>query len=195
MLEENPNKRAYYDTLLEAGKRGLLPKHMANTHVMLLSHPFFWSARRTASFLVALGNFRGRVVPTLSEAVRTALEDVDVGDWRQLFETDFGEQLQDPQYKPPAASNPQAQADHYLSLLRFIRNMRVHENDSSSRRKLIKSQPYFLQKLPKLAVCCWRAILKELPRLEEPSILEYLITTFDPELGGLAGQNSTDPWL
>jgi len=150
LLQPDPNKRAFFN-LLDSRVKRLTP------HGLVLSHPFFWSARTCNNFLVCLGNFKRMpqwMMPDLESAIKRCYSEeswFDVPGVAELAQPDFDDSLD--------KTSP-------FQLVRFIRNKQTHVVDNSMppaiRAKLL-DRPVFLELFPRLVVECWSCLLKYLP--------------------------------
>eukprot|EP00438_Fugacium_kawagutii_P033914 Skav205525 [mRNA] locus=scaffold4253:79657:80775:+ [translate_table: standard] len=152
LLAREPRKRAF-------NKDGALPKGMT-PHRVVLTHPFFWSARNGLRFLVTLGNYTLALtdreceveLPSFFRILRNAVKSSYKGEsWFEMV-ADLEQAVhatEDRFKKSP------------LHLLKFIRNKCVHMNDPTMSQELcmkLQQRPVFLERFPELVVNCWEAL-------------------------------------
>eukprot|EP00913_Durusdinium_trenchii_P023085 g21675.t1 len=153
LLEREPSKRAF--------NKGL-PKGMT-PHRVVLTHPFFWSARNGLRFLVTLGNY------PLSSEQNSALLGADLTSFRTLKQAlkesiggdSWFVKVADLEQVDPHATDDRLKKSPF-GLLKFIRNKCIHLNDSSMNpeiRRKLQQRPVFQERFPELVVRCWEALL------------------------------------
>lgn len=143
MTKAEPRRRAYYDLLEQS--------QVMTPHQLTMGHPFFWTARTSVKFLIALGNCETAPFPDLNDAIRQSYAPDD--SWFPHVE----ELEQDGIFATPDKSKSDP-----FKLLKFIRNKYVHKNDrsmESNMRKLLNDRPIFLEKFPRLVTDCWKSML------------------------------------
>lgn len=153
-----PDQRGFYDIF------------KYETHLRLLAHPFFWSARKTVDFLVALGTL-SRTVVLNSGLEQVAAGVVDTNAWSHLL---------------PAPL--QARADTWLKengalyagmawgFLRFVRNCISHANVNND--GVFLETPVFLEVAPQLATRLWRFIVRHDQLRDEHIISRFIFEPF-----------------
>jgi serine/threonine protein kinase len=140
LVKQDPNERA-----LNSIARDTNTPH----HRILLSHPFFWTARKSVSFLVALGNFTTPPLPGLSDAVRSCYGKEG---WFAGVE----------EFESSAFPVREGDKESPWSLLRFIRHQYTHATDqglNGAADNPLLTRPVILEHFPRLVLECWKHLI------------------------------------
>eukprot|EP00873_Tetraselmis_striata_P015703 jgi/Tetstr1/435967/TSEL_024848.t1 len=164
LVKLDPNERAMHSIA-----RSTNTPH----HRILLSHPFFWSARKGISFLVALGNFTAAPIPGLSDAVKLCYEDKG---WFPSVE----------EYESPSFPVTREDKQQPWGLLRFIRNQHTHATDRGINKSVMHpllAKPVILERFPRLVLECWAYLVghSRLISHEFPTMASYFRSGWDAQ--------------
>lgn len=159
LVESDPNERAMNRIACDT---------KTSHHRILLAHPFFWTARKGISFLVALGNFTAPI-PGLSDKVSCCYSDEGWFPSVKEFES---------------AAFPVSREDKTQpwGLLRFIRNQFTHATDQGinhSLRHPLVAKPVILKLFPRLVLECWIYLMGHIDPSYFPTLASYLRTGWD----------------